>query len=87
MIKQYLHCFENIASVPFQDHVTVIEFDASGGEYKNNEHDITLSIPEGAIPHGEIVHIEVAIALYGPFSSVMENDQYHRFFGYALKEM
>ena len=47
--------------------MTVIEFDFFGREYKNYEHDITLSIPEGAIPHGEKVHIEVAVALYGPF--------------------
>ena len=67
MIKKYLHCSQNITSVPFQDHVTVIEFDSSGGEYNNNEHDISLSVPEGAVPRGEIVHIEVAVALYGPF--------------------
>ena len=67
MVKQYLLCSQNIASVPFQDHVTVIEFDASGGEYKNIDHDITLSIPTGAVPQGEILHMEVAAALYGPF--------------------
>jgi hypothetical protein len=66
-IKQYLHCSQNIASVPFQDDVAIIEFDDSGGEYNNIDHDITLSVPEGAIPRGEIVHMEVAVALYGPF--------------------
>lgn len=66
-IKQYLHCSQNIASVPFQDHISVIEFDDSGGEYKNIDHDITLTVPEGAVPQGEVVHMEVAVALYGPF--------------------
>ena len=67
MIKQYLHCSQNIASVPFQDQISVVEFDNSGGEYKNVDHDITLAIPEGSVPQGEVVHMEVAVALYGPF--------------------
>ena len=66
MIKQYLHCSRKIASVPFQDHISVIEFDDSGCEYKNIDHDITLTVPEGAVPQGEVVHMEVAVALYGP---------------------
>ena len=47
--------------------MTIIAFDASSKEYKNYEHDITISIPEGAVPPGAIVHLEVAVALYGPF--------------------
>ena len=67
VVKQYLHSSQNVASVPLQDHVTVIELDTYGGEYKNVDHDISLSIPEGAVADGEMIHMEVAVALYGPF--------------------
>ena len=66
-VKKYLYCAENIAPVPFLGQVKVLEFDSSGGEYKSNQHDITISIPRGAIPQGERVHMEVAVAPYGPF--------------------
>ena len=66
-MKKYLHCAENLAPVPFFDEVRILEFDASGREYQNREHGISISIPEGAIPGGELVHFEVAVALYGPF--------------------
>ena len=66
-MKKYLDCAEKIASVPFLGQVEVLEFDSSGGEYKSNNHGITISIPKGAIPQGEAVHMEVAVALFGPF--------------------
>ena len=67
MVKKYLYCAETIASALFLGQVEVLEFDSSGGEYKSNHHEITVSIPSGAIPQGETVHMEVAVALYGPF--------------------
>lgn len=66
-MKKYLYCAENIALVPFLGQVKVLEFDSSGGEYESNHHGVTISIPKGAIPEGEIVHMEIAVALYGPF--------------------
>ena len=62
-VQQYFHCAENLVPVPFLDQVRILEFDTNGREYKSNEHGITINIPEGAIPHGQIVHIEVAVAL------------------------
>ncbi|MCG8623609.1 MAG: hypothetical protein MJE68_16655, partial [Proteobacteria bacterium] len=41
--------------------------DFSGYKYHNCDHDITLKIPDGAIPPGMVIHVEVAVALYGPF--------------------
>ena len=67
IVKKYLYCSEKIASVPFLGQVEVLEFDSSGKEYKSTHHDITISIPQGAIFQGETVHMEVAVALYGPF--------------------
>ena len=66
-MKKYFYCAENIAPVPFLGQVKVLEFDSSGGEYESNHHGITISVPKGAIPEGETVHVEVAVALYGPF--------------------
>ena len=41
--------------------------DSSGKEFTNSDHDITLRVPEGAIPEGVTVHIEAGVALHGPF--------------------
>ena len=66
-VFKYLKCAENVSSVPFVDPVTVLEFDSSGKECTNISHDITLKVPENAIPHGLVTHFELAVALYGPF--------------------
>lgn len=55
-----------LANVPFVDHY-VLECDCSGIEYTNKKHNFSLRIPEGAIPMGEKIHFEVAIAMHGPF--------------------
>ena len=66
-VSSYYHCANNIISVPFLDPVEVLMCDSFGCEYWNPKHDIKLKIPDGAIPPGLIVHIEIAVALYGPF--------------------
>ena len=32
------------------------------------DHDFTLRIPKGAVAEGEMVHFEIAVAMYGPFN-------------------
>ena len=64
---KYLECAENVSSVLFVDQVTVLEFESSGKECTNIDHDITVKVPKNAIPQGSVVHFEVAVALYGPF--------------------
>ena len=32
------------------------------------DHDFTLRIPKGAVTEGEMVHFEIAVAMYGPFN-------------------
>ena len=66
-MKKYLYCAENIAHVPFLEPVAVLKCDYRGCVHKNVDHDVILRIPEGAIPRGECIHLEVAVALYGPF--------------------
>ena len=62
----YYQCSQNIASVPFLSQVEVLTCDSSGCEYYNSDHGITLRIPDDAIPPGMVIHLEVAVALYGP---------------------
>ena len=54
------------AKVPFLYH-RLLECDNSSTEYTVKDHDITLRIPEGALPMGESVHFEIGVAAYGPF--------------------
>ena len=46
----------------------MVTFDHSGGEYANKAHSIIIKVPQGAIPKGVKVGIEVGVTLYGPFS-------------------
>lgn len=66
-VSTYYECSNSIASVPFLGQVDVLTCDSFGGEYYSSDHGITLRIPAGAIPPGQIAHLEVAVALYGPF--------------------
>ena len=52
--------------IPFLYH-KMLECDSRGREYTIKDHDITLRIPKGAIPAGEKVHLELAVAMHGPF--------------------
>ena len=57
---------EKNAGVPFLDHV-LLECGSDGTEWTNVDHDITLRIPEGALAEGKKVHLEIGVAMYGPF--------------------
>ena len=52
--------------VPFL-HYHVLECDHRGIEYIINDHDITLRIPEGAVPVGKSIKFEIGVIMYGPF--------------------
>ena len=57
---------EKSAGIPFLHH-TVLECDYHSQEYTIQDHDITLRIPEGAVPTGKKIQFEIAVAMYGPF--------------------
>ena len=40
---------------------------SEGIEYNDEWNDFTLKIPQGAIPEGESLTIDIGVALYGPF--------------------
>lgn len=54
------------ARVPFLYH-KVLDCDYQGQEYTIKGHDITVRIPEGAVPVGKSIHFELAVSMYGPF--------------------
>ena len=46
---------------------TLSECTNKGVKYYDEANDFSLEIPEGAIPEGETVTIDIGVALYGPF--------------------
>ncbi len=47
--------------------ISKIQCTSSGAAVHSEDHDIHINIPEGAIPPGETLSIEVGVALFGPF--------------------
>ena len=86
-VSSYYHCANNIISVPFLDPVEVLVCDSFGCEYWNPKHDIKLKIPDGAIPSGLVAHIEIAVALYGPFLFLKDVFQFLLYCGCAFKKI
>ena len=60
-------CAYDSETVTFIDPPEVLVFDSTGGTYRNSLHGITLTIPEGAVPDGRSIHIQVGVAMHGPF--------------------
>ena len=46
---------------------TLTDCTSDGKSYYDEQNDLRLEIPEGAIPEGVTVTIDIAVALYGPF--------------------
>ena len=44
-----------------------IKYGSGGGMYINRIHDITIKIPEKAIPEGTVLQLSISAMLYGPF--------------------
>ncbi len=43
-----------------------VMFDCKGGRYRNEDHDIELSVPEFAIPTGKRITVKIAVSLFSP---------------------
>lgn len=54
------------AKVPFLYH-HLLECDSVGREFNIMEHDITVRIPEGAVPEGKKFFLEFGVTIFGPF--------------------
>jgi len=57
----------SLLSVPYMDPVEVVICDSKGGVFYSSTHDFGFAIPEGAIPEGDSINIEVGVTLTGPF--------------------
>ena len=60
-------CAYDSEIVSFIDPPEVVIFNCKGGIYRNPLHGIKLIVPEGAVLDGKSIHIQVGLALYGPF--------------------
>ena len=50
----------------YVDPVDRVTFDSKGGRYMNQDHDICLIVPPGAVPEGEQVTVEIGVSLSCP---------------------
>ena len=57
----------SLPSVPYMDTVETVICDSTGGVFYSPIHDLGFAIPEGAIPEGDSINIEVGVTLTGPF--------------------
>lgn len=48
----------------FIDPIETVQFDSNGGRYANENHEVYLKVPRGAIPEGKIVSIEVGVSFH-----------------------
>lgn len=55
---------------PF-DPVETVTFDSNGGRYSNENHEIFLRVPKGAIPKGKTISIEVGVSLHSSLVSLL----------------
>ena len=51
----------------FSPVATLLQCTHDGRHYYDETNDFSLEIPEGAIPEGETITIDIGVALYGPF--------------------
>ena len=70
--------------VSFVDYTSAYTFDHHGTTV--SIHDIEVTVPPGAIPEGIIVHIEMGVALYGPFSFPENRQPVSPILWFSIKE-
>ena len=54
-------------SIPLIKSNDTVKYGSGGGMYINRIHDITIEIPERAIPEGTVLQLSISAMLYGPF--------------------
>ena len=53
----------SLSLVPYMDPVEIVKCDSAGGLFYSSTHDFGFAIPEGAIPEGDSISIEVGVTL------------------------
>jgi len=49
----------------------VFEVGSSGGSYSNEDHQVYLKVPEGAVPRGNVIHIKIGVGLISSKASCL----------------
>ena len=58
----------NKGHIHFVTPIEELTCDSTGGTYQCDAHDIAITIPEGAVDDDSPVHLEIGVALQGPFA-------------------
>ena len=72
--------------VPFVQDVEYHTCDKNGATFSILDHDIEVTIPPGAIPDGVVAHIEMCVAMYGPFIFPKNHQQVSPVLWFCIKE-
>ena len=60
--------------LPFIKPVKVLQVSSKGKQYTDRSLGLCIDVPEGAVPEGSLLYLEVGMCLYGPFK--FPNDLY-----------
>ena len=55
------------SKLPFIKPVEVFQISSRGGQYRNDSLGLCIDVPEGAVPEGRLLQLEIGMCLYGPF--------------------
>lgn len=58
-------------NMKFIDPIETVQFDCNGGRYANENHEVYLRIPRGAIPEGKTISIEVGLSFHSTLVSLL----------------
>ena len=56
------------ADIPFIKPVEVLQVSSKGRQYCDDSLGLCINIPEGAVPEGSLLQLEVGMCMYGPFT-------------------
>ena len=73
-----------LREIPFLGSITTHTCDKHGVELSVS--DVLVSIPPGAIPDGVLAHIEMGVALYGPFVFAENHQQVSPILWFCIQE-
>lgn len=57
--------------INFIDPIETVQFDSNGGRYANENHEVYVRIPRGAIPEGKTISIEVGLSFHSALVSLL----------------
>lgn len=58
-------------NMKYVDPIETVQFDSKGGRYANENHEVYLKVPSGAIPEGKTISIEVGVSFHSALVSLL----------------